>query len=104
MAPCGGMIGIARHEDDIYHGCHGKAGKGNPDCSRCLAGKLVPHRDIELHAEKHIGQQHNRHDADAGPEVPPQYEGNDIYIKDDTEEDEAAEGRKPVHDLSIEFP
>ena len=69
MSERGGPERVARHENDIDNDGHYEACQRYPDGHVGLAGKFVPHRDIEKHTEEHVGEQHYRDYSHAGAEI-----------------------------------
>lgn len=91
------------HEQDIDNDGHEQAREGNPDRHASLAGKLVPHGNIEKHAEEHVRKEHDRNDAHAGAEVLSYYQCKYVEIEKYSEKDESAECRKVFHNNGIEL-
>ena len=92
-----------RHEQDIDNDSHDQSCEGNPDRHARLAGKLVPHGDIEKHAEKHVRKEHYRHDAHARAEIFSYYQCKYVEIEKDAQQNKSAECRKVLHYNGIEL-
>ena len=102
--PSARPIAINRDENDVDEHSDQCATNGNVGAKTGLTAELVPNRLVEINPQKDIGNEQNRHDAQAHPIVLVSDEIlENIDVQRNAQEDNTHRRDEVIHDLGVQF-
>ena len=102
-SPCTRHIAISRHEQHVDGDEHGASCAREPGSPDGLVDKLVPEREVEVHAHHYLGSHHNGHNAQSRPVVAADDMLQYVEIAYHYEERQQSEYDEELHRLGVRF-